>query len=126
MRASALPDRETQHQKALFDWARAASRAHPELALLLHIPNGGYRRAAEGRNLKGQGVRAGVPDVLLPVPRHGFGALWIEMKRVGPHDISDAQSWWIEQLNAQGHKAVVAVGWDQARDQLLEYLGRIE
>jgi len=123
---AAMLDREDKHQAALFQWARVAMRAHPELALLLHVANGGYRRKAEARILAGMGVKHGVPDLCLPVARHGFGALWIELKRQGTHKLSDHQAWWLAQLNAHGHKAVVAIGWEQARDQLLEYLGRIE
>lgn len=125
MAARPIPEREDQHQVALFQWARAAMRVHPELALLLHVPNGGFRRRAEAKILAGMGVKHGVPDILLPVARHGFGALWIELKRPGPHKVSDHQAWWIERLNAHGQKAVIAIGWEQAREQLLEYLGSI-
>ena len=121
-----VADREDKHQVALFDWARAAMRAHPELALLFAVPNGQARSPGVGRALKRGGVKAGVPDVCLPVARHGYGSLWIELKRPGKHTVSEGQAWWVEQLNEHGQRAVIAVGWDQARDQLLEYLGAIE
>ena len=48
---------------------------------VFHIPNGGYRNKAEAAHLKAQGVRPGVPDLCVPVARHGYHGLYIEMKR---------------------------------------------
>lgn len=50
-----------------------------------HVPNGGRRDAREGARLKGMGVKAGVPDIL--IVKDGR-ADWIELKadtgRVSP------------------------------------------
>lgn len=113
---------EDDHQAALIRWANTQAKAWPELALLLHIPNGGKRNAREGARLKSQGVRAGVPDLCLPVPRGGHHGLWIEMKAPGRHTVSSAQKQWIEALTKQGYAACVCVGWEQARDVIAEYL----
>lgn len=49
--------------------------------LLIHVPNGGSRKSViEGRNLKRQGVTAGVADLLLLTARQGYGCLCIELK----------------------------------------------
>lgn len=114
-------DIEHQHQVALFDWARMQEGTRPELALLFAVPNGGKRDARTAARLKREGVRAGVPDVWLPVPRGGHPGLVLEMKtetgRVQPE-----QRVWIERLSAQGHRVLVCRSWDAARDALLEYL----
>ena len=47
---------------------------------VFHIPNGGYRNAREAANLKRQGVKAGVPDLCIPVAKGGYHGLYIEMK----------------------------------------------
>ncbi|HEX7386258.1 MAG TPA: VRR-NUC domain-containing protein [Castellaniella sp.] len=114
---------EDDHQAALIRWARLQSKTTPELALLLHIPNGGRRNIREAARLKAQGVRAGVPDLLLPVSRFGRHGLWIELKAPKNGRVSADQKQWIEDLNKQGYAAMVCVGWLQARDAIIDYLG---
>lgn len=67
---SPLPTEEDE-QIALFLWAKMASATMPELDLLYHIPNGGSRGKAEAGRFKASGVKAGVPDIFLPVARGG-------------------------------------------------------
>lgn len=54
--------------------------AYPELKLGFHPPNGGYRMLLEARRLHRLGVKAGVPDWMLPIARHGYSGLAIEFK----------------------------------------------
>lgn len=74
---------EAQHQAYVIKWSQQPSirRQWPELALLHHIPNGGTRDAVEAKHLKQQGVKSGVPDLCLPVPRGQYHGLYIEIKR---------------------------------------------
>ena len=71
---------EANEQIKLFRWASFATAKYPCLTLLHHIPNGGSRNQLEARNLKLQGVKSGVPDICLPVPRGKYHGLYIEMK----------------------------------------------
>ena len=73
---------EAHHQTMVFKWSRQPEiRAQwPELALLFHVPNGGTRDAVEGRHLKQQGVKRGVPDLCLPVPSGRYHGLFLELK----------------------------------------------
>ena len=71
---------ESVEQIHLFQWARMQSCTMPELNLLFHIPNGGKRNITTAKRLKAEGVKAGVPDLFLPVSRGGFFGLFIEMK----------------------------------------------
>lgn len=87
---------EAQEQVTLFSWA--AVQAIPELALLYHIPNGGSRHKAEAARLRAEGVRAGVPDLCLPVPRGGFHGLYIELKRLRGGRLSEQQRAWLDAL----------------------------
>ena len=75
-----IPQREDLEQAALISWAEAYERIYPELALLYHIPNGGKRDRIVAAKLKAQGVKPGVPDLCLPVPRGKYHGLYIEMK----------------------------------------------
>jgi len=101
---------------------RLHERQRPELALLFAVPNGGDRNPVVAAKLKAEGVRAGVPDYLLPVARQGFHGLAIELKAVGGRPSSE-QRQWLADLVAQGWRAEVCVGWGAAWDVLSDYLG---
>ena len=113
---------EAQEQTALFRWAAFAIATHPELQLMLHIPNGGKRKPIEARHLKEQGVKPGVPDILLPVPRGKYHGLFVEMKRTKGGVVSAEQRAWLDRLRLQGYRAEVARGWDAARQIIESYL----
>lgn len=114
---------EHDEQAALFEWADAAQGEHPELAMLFAIPNGGARHPAVAAQLKAEGVKAGVPDVCLPVARGRFHSLWIEMKRK-PNRTSDAQRAWLDALRQHGHCAVVCWSMAEAQQTIMAYLGQ--
>lgn len=118
---------ESAEQSALFQWARFATATVPELRLLYAIPNGGHRLKSAAVRLKREGVRPGVPDVCLPVPRGAYGACYLELKR--PYSTgkprgraSPEQLWWLGELQAVGNYAAIAYGWAEARDMLMAYL----
>ena len=117
---------EAQDQEALFRWAAYSRPKDPELALLYHVPNGGGRNPIEAAHLKAQGVKPGVPDICLPVPVGRYAALYIELKRKKGGRVSDEQRGWIEALNRAGNRAVVCRGWDEAREEIVRYLGAPE
>lgn len=115
------PKTEAQHQMNVINWSLLHTAEWPELAGLHHIPNGGNRDAIEGRHLKQQGVKPGVPDLHLPVARGPYHSLYIEMKAEKGRT-SDAQDWWIEFLTAQGNFVEVCHGWQSAVQVLEWYL----
>lgn len=90
-------------------WARDSVVRHPELELLHHIPNGGWRRRVTAAILKAIGAKPGVPDYCLPVPRGGYHGLYIEMKAARGRS-SCSQRWWINKLSEQGYCAVICYG----------------
>ena len=114
---------EAQEQEALFRWAAYAAGRWPQLRLLYHIPNGGSRHPAGAAHMKAQGVKPGVPDICLPVPAGRYAALYIELQRKRGGRVSDEQRGWIEALNRAGNRAVVCRGWDEAREEIVRYLG---
>ncbi len=113
---------EAREQEMLFEWAAYQLYTYPELQSMFAIPNGGSRHPAEARNLKRQGVKPGVPDICLPVPKGGYHGMYIEMKRLKGGRLSDDQSAWIAMLKRNGYRAVVCKGWKSARDAILDYL----
>ena len=74
---------ESGHQEAIIEWCAWNMQQYPELELLYHVPNGGKRDKATAAVLKRQGVKAGVPDLVLPVARCGYHGLYIELKAPG-------------------------------------------
>lgn len=114
---------EAQHQAAVIKWSQQPTirSRWPELALLHHIPNGGTRDPVEAKHLKQQGVKRGVPDLCLPVPRGGFHGLYIEMKTEQGR-ASEEQRWWGDQLTNQGYCWSVCRGWEIAVRVIEAYL----
>ena len=112
---------ECTEQVCLFQWAQYQKGKYPEIELMYHIPNGGSRNKNEAANLKRQGVKAGVPDICLPVARGKCHGLYIELK-VGKNKTSDKQDEWIHKLNEQGYCADVCYGWETASRVILKYL----
>jgi len=114
--------KESNEQVALFQWAAYAEKQYPELRGLFHVPNGGARDKITGARLKREGVKAGVPDVLLLVARGEFHGLAVEMKRQQGGCLSQNQKTWLNRLNAQGYKAVACKGATEAIKTITEYL----
>jgi len=108
-------------QIAIFRWAAYQEHVYPELKLLYHCPNGGKRSKAEAGRLKAAGVKAGVPDIFLPVPRGGYHGLYVELK-VGKNTPTKAQSEWITELSKQGYKTSVCWGAEAAIAEIRGYL----
>lgn len=118
---------EHDHQKALFDWAERSKTKHPELARMFAVPNGGHRHAAVAAKLKAEGVRKGVPDIMLPVARHGFHGLFIELKTPAENGkragrATKEQLQWLTDLSDQGYLTAVCFGWDSAKTTIEGYL----
>lgn len=115
---------EHDHQVALFNWAKLAEGRYPDLALLFAIPNGGKRDVRVAMRMKAEGVRAGVPDLMLSVARNGYHGLFVEMK-IKPNRISQEQNAWLAALSEQGYATSVCWSWDEAREVIEAYLGGV-
>lgn len=113
---------EGTEQATLFSWAKMQEHKWPELRLLFHIPNGGSRGKVEAARFKAEGVKAGVPDLFLPVARGPYHGLFIEMKRRKGGRVSDEQTAWIAALRGQGYLAHVCRGWEEAATLIAGYL----
>ena len=117
---------EEAEQEAVIEWAELMRNQVPELDLLFHIPNGGWRHPGTAVKMKKAGVKAGVPDLFLPVPRGLSHGLWIEMKRTKGGKVSDEQKDWIEALEHQGYVCIIAHGAEEACDAIWKYLSDAE
>lgn len=114
----------TEHaeQVSLMRMVRLHEPRFPALKLLFAVGNGGHRHKATAARMKMEGIRPGVPDLMLPFPAGEFHGLAIELKSRSGYP-SREQKDWIERLRANGYRAEVCRGWEQAWGVLCEYLG---
>ena len=87
--------------------------------LWCHVPNGGHRRKVVAASLKRQGVKSGVPDVLIFAPIQAA----IELKRKSGGSVSANQRKFLDALGNAGWETYVARGADKAIEWLIERVG---
>ena len=123
-------DIEHHHQAHLITWATFKAKTEfPCLDTIYAIPNGGNRNIVTATKLKREGVKRGVPDLHLPVARHGFHSLYIEMKkpalkpkRGGKGGVSADQEDWHKRLRREGNKVAVCYSADEGKRVIEDYL----
>jgi len=93
-----------------------------DLILAHAIPNGGLRNKVVAKNLKMEGVKAGVPDIFIPMPKKNNHGLYIEMKKVKGCSVTENQKFWLNYLNENGYYAVVCKGALDAYNITMDYL----
>ncbi|RUR99425.1 VRR-NUC domain-containing protein [Pectobacterium polaris] len=115
---------ELEEQAVLIEWADKTVINGIKIGdYLLHIPNEGKRGPKAARDAKRLGVRAGVPDLFLALPRGGYAGLWIEMKAKSGK-LSPQQEVWLKRLEGTGYRAVCCFGFNQASSAISEYIKR--
>lgn len=113
---------ESSEQILLIQWCEMQSCIYPELKSIFHIPNGGKRSKSEAIRFKKEGVKAGVPDLFLPIAKRGYHGLFIEMK-YGNNKTTKSQNEWIDRLYKQGYQVEVCWSADEAIWAIKNYLG---
>jgi len=109
------------HQAAVCQWVVLEGRHRfPNMDMLFAIPNGGDRRPSVGATLMAEGVKKGVPDLMLPIPVGLYPGLFIEMKRPDGR-IRPDQIEWHQKLRSQGYAVVEAFNWMSAVKALIDY-----
>ena len=115
---------EAWEQEQVFLWAFHMEPRHPVLALMQGSINGvRIRDWGALAKMKKQGLKKGFPDISLPVPRHGYNGLFIELKRVKTGTVSSEQKKILAMLNDEGNYAIVCKGHNEAIDVLEWYIG---
>ncbi|HPB98054.1 MAG TPA: VRR-NUC domain-containing protein [Polyangiaceae bacterium] len=113
---------EHEEQVALMRLVDMHKGRWPELGMLFAVPNGGDRNPIVGKKLKAEGVRKGVPDLCLCLPRGGYHGLFIELKRQKKSQISPDQVRWISALREQGYRAEICLGAAAAWEVISDYM----
>lgn len=123
-------DSEHSQQVALFCWC--GLQRNPALKWIHAIPN------ANSHKQVSEGVRGGVADIFLPVPKNREGVstayldpiyfgLYIELKtekrrKEKDGGLSEDQIEFGKYVIKMGYAWYVCYGWEEARDRIVEYL----
>lgn len=88
------------------------------------LPRGGKSAMLQMLQLKREGLTKGTPDIECAIAVKPYTGLHIEMKKPKgvPSDVSEEQHKQMKMLTRCGRRCVVAYGFDEARDALLNYL----
>lgn len=103
-------------QCAYFRWL---AWAYPNV-IAFAIPNGGLRDKRVAAKLRDEGVKPGIPDIMLAEPVGAWPGLFVEMKSKRGV-VSPAQKLMIARLRQKGYKVEVAYGWTEAKDVTERY-----
>ncbi len=112
---------EHTHAALLMRAVRGAEATWPELRWFAAVPNGARVARGTARKLKAEGMNPGVPDYLFPVRRGEYVGLAIELK-TDTGRASPEQRAWLAHLEAEGWRAVLCRGWEQAWAVVRDYL----
>jgi hypothetical protein len=118
-----------EHVEQVLFMQRVSLDPRTRNVLITAVPNGGQRNKAVAGKLKAEGVRPGVPDILVfdPAPPSLFEGrspigLAIEMK-VKPNKPTPLQLAWHAALVTRGWRCEVAYSAEEAWAILTSYLG---
>lgn len=122
---------EADMQVALFDIIRLNETKWPLLQRVIHIPNGELRDKATAGKLKALGVRPGVWDISVEVPKwedfssetynSSYPGLKIELKAPGKK-LTPAQIDWGAYYKSRGFDTAVCFSWPKAFNRIVTYL----
>ena len=79
----------------------------PEIhELVFAVPNGGLRDTRVATQMSAEGLKPGVPDLMLPAAREGHHGLFVELK-TDTGSLSPEQRQWHARLRSQGFRVMV-------------------
>jgi hypothetical protein len=110
-------------QKQFMECATQFSGQVPEFQWFFHVPNGGTRHVREAVKFKAMGVKPGVPDILLPIPKPPFNGLAIEFK-AGKNKSTEQQLIWQDFLRKQQWYVTICYTWEDAICAALLYCNK--
>jgi hypothetical protein len=89
--------------------------------IIAAIPNGGRRNPREAAIMKSEGVRAGMPDLVIPCPTEDYYGLWIEMK-TEKGKVSPSQKLVLDQLTNNCYRCEVCHSLDEFATVVNDYM----
>ncbi len=117
---------ENDDQRAVFEWAerQVEEKRYSELCLMYLLPHAtrwsfllmGYFERA---------TNIAAPDICLPVPKGGFGALYIELRHASAARRRPDENDFVHGLRAFGNAALTVYGADEAIAVIRSYLDEL-
>jgi len=120
-------DREGNEQKVLIRWmlgeSMRATLVGDLYEAIYHVPNGGQRNKKTAADLKAQGVKSGVSDLVIMDARGGYLGLYLEFKATPPDHAatSESQRDWLTLAESKGYLAVLARGVEEGKAVIRQY-----
>lgn len=108
---------ETSMHKMVIQWVRAQAHLSP---YVIHIPNEGKRSLQAAATLKAMGMRSGVSDLFVALPRGEYHGAWIELKTIKGR-LSDNQKDFFSDMQKAGYYTALCRGFDEAIATLTHY-----
>jgi hypothetical protein len=108
---------EHQEQKLVVNWFRLQ---YPQY-MIFSIPNGGTRNTIEAKKLKDEGLKAGIPDMIICTPDK---TIFVEMKKQKGGTLSAKQKEIHAKLNDLGYEVIVGYGFKDAKYKIDEAIKR--
>jgi len=103
--------------KTVIEWFKN----HPNIIrYVIHIPNEGVRTIRYGKHLKDLGMRPGVSDLFIALPRHGYHGAFIELK-TSKGILSNSQKIFLEDMQNQGYYSIATYGLDSSLERISWY-----
>ncbi len=117
MRQGKANPTEHEEQCKVVQWFRLK---YPK-SIIYAIPNGGLRNIFVAKKLKLEGLVPGIPDLFVCEGHGDYFGLFVEMKTEKGR-VSTVQAAIINKLNDVGYLAVVAKGYNHARELITNYM----
>jgi len=113
---------EHTEQAAVFQWAKLREGQYPALKLMFAVPNAGKRSPGAAAYYLAEGLKSGVPDILLPISyQYPYNGLAIEMKD-GKNKPTPKQKEWLQMLADAGWRTEVCYSQEEAKAVIKDYL----
>lgn len=108
---------EASIHKTVMEWVRLHVYIAP---FIMHFPNEGKRTTRYGMFLKALGMRAGVSDLFIAMPRHNYHGAWIEIK-TAQGILSPVQKTFLADMALQNYFTTVCRGVDECINTIKWY-----
>ncbi|MCS7317521.1 MAG: VRR-NUC domain-containing protein [Candidatus Dojkabacteria bacterium] len=112
---------EHKEQTKFFKLVRTLEEINEDVRFVFAVPNGGPRHPFVAKRLKEEGVKRGVPDIFVPIPKNGYHGLFIEMK-VEKRKLSREQAIFKVFLEKKNYLYYVCYSAEEAFNLLKKYL----
>lgn len=117
----------TEHdiQVAVFNRIKSKALTNDDYKFIFAIPNGGKRDVRVAKNLKAEGVLAGVSDICIPLPKYGYHGAYIEVK-TGKGRATANQKEFQLAMSERGYFCAVTKGLDETWSTIESYIEEID